>query len=106
MVRLTPLKEAINVSQAMKLYEVFIRSRRGLDHKHVGSLHAEDPRQALAYARDVYTRRSEGVSIWVVAARDIVASQESDCESFYDPLDDKPYRHASHYTLPDDVNNM
>ena len=65
-----------------------------------------DPRQALAYARDVYTRRSEGVSIWVVAARDIVASQESDCESFYDPLDDKPYRHASHYTLPDDVNNM
>ena len=94
------------MSQAMKLYEVFIRSRRGLDHKHVGSLHAEDPQQALAYARDVYTRRSEGVSIWVVAARDIVASQESDCESFYDPLDDKPYRHASHYTLPDDVNNM
>ena len=27
----------------MHLYEVFIRSRRGLDHKHVGSLHAEDP---------------------------------------------------------------
>ena len=46
----------------MKLYEVFVRGRRGLDHKHVGSLHAEDAEQALEYARDVYTRRGEGIS--------------------------------------------
>jgi len=90
----------------MDLYEVFIRSRRGLDHKHVGSLHAEDPAQALEYARDVYTRRSEGVSIWVVRSSDICASQEEDSESFYDPMDDKPYRHATHYQLPESVNNM
>lgn len=90
----------------MHLYEVFIRSKRGLDHKHVGSLHAEDPEQALEYARDVYTRRSEGVSIWVVNSSDIFASQEDDNESFYDPMDDKPYRHATHYQLPDAVNNM
>ena len=89
----------------MKLFEVFVRSRRGLDHKHVGSLHAEDAEQALEYARDVYTRRSEGVSIWVVNSSDICASQESDCESFYDPLDDKPYRHATHYQLPNKVKN-
>ena len=79
------------MSDHMKLFEVFIRSRRGLDHKHVGSLHAEDAQQALEYARDVYTRRSEGVSIWVVNSSDIVASQEGDCE-LYDPLDDKSYR--------------
>ena len=90
----------------MHLYEVFIRSKRGLDHKHVGSLHAEDPEQALEYARDVYTRRSEGVSIWVVNSSDICASQEDDSASFYDPMDDKPYRHATHYQLPDAVNNM
>jgi ring-1,2-phenylacetyl-CoA epoxidase subunit PaaB len=90
----------------MPLFEVFIRSKRGLDHKHVGSLHAEDHEQALEYARDVYTRRGEGASIWVVRSSDIVASQESDAESFYDPMDDKPYRHATHYTLPDEVNNM
>lgn len=90
----------------MHLYEVFLRSKRGLDHKHVGSLHAEDPEQALEYARDVYTRRSEGVSIWVVNSSDIFASQEDDNESFYDPMDDKPYRHATHYQLPDAVNNM
>lgn len=90
----------------MDLYEVFIRSRRGLDHKHVGSVHAEDSEQALVYARDCYTRRSEGVSIWVVKSADICASQEDDSDSFYDPSDDKPYRHAMYYQLPDAVNNM
>ncbi|MFI0400003.1 MAG: 1,2-phenylacetyl-CoA epoxidase subunit PaaB [Thiolinea sp.] len=90
----------------LELYEVFVRARRGLDHKHVGSLHAQDAEQALEYARDVYTRRSEGVSIWVVRSRDICASQEDDSESFYDPSDDKPYRHATYYQLSEAVNNM
>lgn len=90
----------------MPLFEVFIRSRRGLDHKHVGSLHAEDAQQALEYARDCYTRRSEGVSIWVVRSSDIVASQEDDAGAFFDPMDDKPYRHATHYRLPREVDNM
>ncbi|MCW8194758.1 1,2-phenylacetyl-CoA epoxidase subunit B [Proteobacteria bacterium 005FR1] len=90
----------------LPLFEVFVRSKRGIDHKHVGSLHAENHEQALEYARDCYTRRTEGVSIWVVKSSDIVASQESDAESFYDPMDDKPYRHASHYELPDAVKNM
>ena len=92
--------------QHMPLFEVFIRSKRGLDHKHVGSLHAEDAQQALEYARDCYTRRSEGVSIWVVRSSDIVASQEEDAAEFFDPTDDKPYRHATHYRLPEQVDNM
>jgi ring-1,2-phenylacetyl-CoA epoxidase subunit PaaB len=90
----------------LPLFEVFVRSKRGLDHRHVGSLHAEDPTQALEYARDVYLRRSEGVSIWVVRSSDITASQESDVESFYDPMEDKSYRHATHYKLPKEVDNM
>ncbi len=93
-------------NDSMVLFEVFIRSRRGLDHKHVGSVQAEDSEQALEYARDCYTRRSEGVSIWVVKSEDITASQEDDSESFYDPSDDKPYRHATYYKLPEAVNNM
>ena len=92
--------------QTLPLFEIFIRSKRGLDHRHVGSLHAEDPEQALDYARDVYLRRSEGVSIWVVRSSDITASQESDVASFYDPMEDKPYRHATHYKLPKEVDNM
>ncbi|MGZ4449374.1 MAG: 1,2-phenylacetyl-CoA epoxidase subunit PaaB, partial [Nocardioides sp.] len=42
------------------LWEVFVRSRRGLSHVHVGSLHAPDAEMALRNARDVYTRRQEG----------------------------------------------
>lgn len=91
---------------SLPLFEVFIRSKRGLDHRHVGSLHAQDPAQALDYARDVYLRRSEGVSIWVVRSSDITASQESDMASFCDPMDDKPYRHATHFKLPKEVDNM
>jgi ring-1,2-phenylacetyl-CoA epoxidase subunit PaaB len=94
------------MKEHMSLFEVFIRSKRGLDHKHVGSLHAQDHEQALEYARDVYTRRAEGVSIWVVKSADIVASQEEDCASFYDPQDDKPYRHATFYPLPDEITSM
>ena len=94
------------MSDQLQLYEVFIRSSRGLDHKHVGSLHADDPQQALEYARDVYTRRGEGISIWVVASRDVTASQESDGESLYDPLDDKPYRHAAMYELPEGIDSL
>ena len=53
----------------LPLWEVFVRSRNGLAHKHVGSLHAADAEMALQDARDVYTRRGEGVSIWVVPSR-------------------------------------
>src|SRR5204863_140969 len=48
------------------LWEIFIRSQHGLAHKHVGSLHAPDAEMAIKNARDVYTRRNEGVSIWVM----------------------------------------
>ena len=92
--------------EKLATYEVFVRSSRGLDHIHVGSLHAESPDHALMYAGDVYTRRSEGVSIWVVEQSNITASKETDVESFISPMDDKPYRHATHYVLPDEVDNM
>ena len=93
-------------NRELPLFEVFVRSKRGLDHRHVGSLHAEDHEQALEYARDVYMRRSEGVSLWVVRSTDIVASQESDVETFYDPMDEKDYRHAMSYELPEELKNM
>lgn len=94
------------MAENLNLFEVFIRPKRGLDHKHVGSLHAQDHQQALDYARDVYTRRGEGISIWIVRSEDICASQEEDREMFFDPADDKPYRHATYYKLPKSVENM
>ena len=94
------------MTDELPLFEVFIRSRRGLDHKHAGSLHAENHEQALEYARDCYTRRGEGASIWVIRSADIVASQADDVDSFYEPMDDKTYRRAENCELPDEVKNM
>jgi ring-1,2-phenylacetyl-CoA epoxidase subunit PaaB len=88
------------------LWEVFIRSKQGLDHKHVGSLHAADAQMAIENARDVYTRRLEGVSIWVVESKHIHASNPHDAASFYEPAQDKVYRHPTFYDLPDEVGHM
>ncbi len=88
------------------LWEIFIRSKQGLDHKHVGSLHAADAAMAIENARDVYTRRMEGVSIWAVESKYVHASNPDDAESFYEPSEDKIYRHPTFYQLPDEVNHM
>ena len=88
------------------LWEVFVRSKQGLEHKHCGSLHAADARQALQMARDVYTRRQEGVSIWVVPSASITASAPNDKAEFFEPAADKIYRHPSFYAIPDDVGHM
>lgn len=91
---------------AWPLWEVFIRSKQGLDHKHAGSLHAADAKMAIENARDVYTRRMEGVSIWVVESKNIHASNPDEAESFYEPAEDKVYRHPTFYDLPDEVKHM
>ncbi len=88
------------------LWEVFIRSRQGLDHKHVGSIHASDEKMALENARDVYTRRMEGVSIWVVASKHIFASNPEESAAFFDPAADKIYRHPTFYDVPSEIKNM
>ena len=100
------IQESTINQEHLAVYEVFLRSARGLDHKHVGSLHAESPEHALMYARDCYTRRTEGVSIWVVESSNITTSREEDVDSFIDPCGDKDYRHATHYVLPDAIKNM
>jgi ring-1,2-phenylacetyl-CoA epoxidase subunit PaaB len=85
------------------LWEVFVRGKRGLSHVHVGSLHAPDATMALRNGRDVYTRRQEGVSLWVVRSADITASSPLDRDSFFDPAADKVYRNPTFYDVPEDV---
>jgi ring-1,2-phenylacetyl-CoA epoxidase subunit PaaB len=90
------------------LYEVFLRPRNGLAHKHVGSLHAVDDEMALQNARDLYTRRGEVESIWVVPSLAIVASDPGDADTLLAPsdADRKPYRHPTFYDIPDEVGHM
>jgi len=94
------------MNQDWPLWEVFIRSRNGLSHKHVGSLHASDAEMAITNARDVYTRRSEGVSIWVMESKNIVASNPDDQGPLFEPAEDKVYRHPTFYKLPDHLEHM
>ncbi len=88
------------------LWEVFIRSKNGLEHRHAGSLHAADAQMAMENARDVYTRRSEGVSIWVVESKHITASNPEKSGELFEPAKDKAYRHPTFYDLPDEVKHM
>ena len=94
------------LSAEWPLWEVFIRSKAGLDHKHAGSLHAADAQMAIENARDVYTRRSEGISIWVVESRYIHATSPEDQGELFEPANDKVYRHPTFYDIPDEVGHM
>ena len=94
------------VTPNVPLWEVFIRGRQGLAHKHVGSLHAADSTLALQAARDLYTRRGEGLSIWIVRSNDIVASDPNESGMMFEPTASKPYRHPTFYDVPDDVGHM
>ena len=96
----------MNTNSEWPLWEVFIRSKSGLSHKHVGSLHAPDHEMAISNARDVYTRRNEGTSIWVVESKHIMASDPEDKEAMFEPAGDKIYRHPTFYEVPDQVKHM
>jgi len=88
------------------LWEVFVRASRGLSHVHVGSLHAPDEDLALRNARDLYTRRGEGVSIWVVPSDAITASDPDAKGAFFTSPAGKNYRHATYYTAADGVKHL
>lgn len=94
------------MTELTPLWEVFIRPRNGLAHRHVGSLHASDNVMALQAARDVYTRRGEGRSIWVVRSDKISASDPDHKDENFEPADDKIYRHPTFYKIPEEVGNI
>jgi len=88
----------------LPLWEVFVRAARGLNHVHAGSVHAADAESAIQSARDVYTRRNEGVSIWVVPSTEIHAADPHEQDAWFDT--DHPYRHPTYYDIPEEVGHM
>jgi ring-1,2-phenylacetyl-CoA epoxidase subunit PaaB len=54
-------------------WEVFKQDRPDKPHQAVGSIHAVDPEHALLTARNVFVRRPQAVSLWVVPADQIFA---------------------------------
>jgi ring-1,2-phenylacetyl-CoA epoxidase subunit PaaA len=100
-----PIEEG-GVSGDWPLWEVFIRSKGGLSHRHAGSVHAPDAQLAIAHARDTYTRRQEGVSLWVVPSREIHASDPDQAGELFEPAENKIYRHPTFYDIPDEVKHI
>ena len=94
------------MTEKATVWEVFIQSKNGLAHKHVGNVHAADKIMALENARELYTRRNEGSCIWVVKSSEIVSSESEDSEAFFDPSNDKIYRHPTFYNMPDGAKNI
>lgn len=83
------------------MWEVFIQSKPGANYIHAGTVHATDKDMALQNARDTYTRRGEGTSIWVVPTEAIAASNPDDDDMFFDPANDKIYRLPTYYVMPE-----
>lgn len=88
------------------LWEVFIQKKPGLPYVHCGNLHAFDAEMALQNARDLYTRRNEGTALWVVPSDAIVASSPEDIGPFFEPANDKVFRHPTFYKLPEEIKHM
>jgi ring-1,2-phenylacetyl-CoA epoxidase subunit PaaB len=94
------------MSNEWPLWEVFIRTKGGLSHRHAGSVRAPDAELALRHARDTYTRRLEGVSLWVVPSAQIVASDPHQAGALFEPAESKIYRHPTFYHVPDAVKHL
>ena len=96
----------MHMEKKWPLWEIFIRGQHGLAHRHVGSLHASDAEMAMKNARDVYTRRNEGLSIWIVPSNHITASSPTEKGPYFEPANTKVYRHPTFFKIPDEVGSM
>ena len=101
-----PQADAIAGDSQWPLWEVFTQSDQGAPHEHAGSLHATDAEQALQNARDVYARRGDVISLWVIPSGAITASSPSENGPFFDPGADKAYRHPQFYKVPQGVRGV
>lgn len=93
-------------NKSWPMWEVFVRTSRGLSHVHAGSLHAADATMALRNARDLYTRRNEGTSVWVVPAESVVSSDPDSKGGFFESSQGKNYRHATYYSKAEGVPHL
>ena len=89
------------------LYEVFVRGKRGLNHVHVGSLHAADDRDGSApRPRRLHPPQRGREHLGGALRRDITASSPDEKDPLFAPSGDKVYRHPTFYEIPDNVPHM
>lgn len=84
-----------------QVYEVFVTARRGEAARHVGSVVAPDPVLALHHAKEVYTRRTECVALWL-APRSAIISFTPEEGVLFELARAKDYRQAGYFTRHED----
>ncbi|MBS4029438.1 MAG: 1,2-phenylacetyl-CoA epoxidase subunit B [Ignavibacteriales bacterium] len=94
------------INTEWQLWEVFAQEKTGEPHFHCGSVHAPDKEIALQNARDVYARRGSVLNLWVVPAKEITATSPSESGEFFEPANDKIYRHPQFYHIPKAVRDI
>ena len=62
-------------------YQVFVQESEGKPHLDYGSVHAPDPELALLNARDVFARRPDCVSMWVVPVEAIYSNTAEELQA-------------------------
>jgi ring-1,2-phenylacetyl-CoA epoxidase subunit PaaB len=83
-------------------YEVFQQQERGMQHIHVGSIHAPNPEMALVLAKEQFGRREQCANLWVVKTTDVYATEYEDADMFQHALD-KTYRESEGYRVKDTI---
>ena len=61
---------------------------------------------AVRNARDLYTRRNEGVSVWVVPSSSITASDPDSKGAYFESPEGKEFRFANYYTASESVPHL
>jgi len=79
------------------VYHVFHQAGDGDAHESVGTVHAPDHEMALMMARDVFVRRFDCVSLWVVREDYIHSTNPAENEILFNPALDKTYRYPGYY---------
>ena len=77
-------------------FEVFVQSKTGGHHAHVGSVHAPTPEMAMSYAKEQYGRRGQTLNIWIVETSNIQVLDQSDSD-FFETVPEKGYREVAAY---------
>ncbi len=78
-------------------YEVFGQTDRGEPYVQLGSLPAADPEMALVLARELFSRRGEVISLWLVDREAIHATERLDGDLIR--ATDRTYRMGEGYRV-------
>ena len=88
--------------EGVETFEIFHLLKRGKQHKHVGSVLANDYDDALAHAKQDFAGGKPVLNVWVVKTSDLLFTDE-ETRDIWDTLKEKQYREAIDYRAADKI---